>query len=280
MPDPFFSNNSGDSEIRDPVSASRVTAIIELMEFSDLVKEDNIKYLNDFYHDLSQEMYFARRQNYCLGLRVLEPEIQIVSERIILTSPLFLEKDLPELSSVAFKVFVDFCNLILSVALKHEIALKGMGNIGENFRGMVFSGNMTRAQARESMVLSDILKVFTFEEIFPEGFGQKIMPPVNIPYFYGEDISNSITQLSSVNDIGIFMPLDILENSCTEITVYSEMLVEQKVGRKKMYACNWKTWVEKNPENHSLEEIRNNLLDLSNSENGRGKVWKRFMELG
>ncbi len=279
MPDPFFSNNSADSEIKDPVSASRVTAIIELMEFSELVKEDNIKFLNEFYHDLSQEMYQARRQNYCLGLRVLEPEIQIFSERIILTSPLFLEKDLPELSSVAFKLFVDFCNLILSVALKHEIAIKGMGNIGNNYRGMVYSGNMTRAQARESMVLSDILKVFTFEEIFPEGFGQKIMPPVNIPYFYGEDISNSIIQLSSINDIGIFMPLDILENPCTEITVYSDMLVEQKVGRRKMYACNWKTWVEKNPENHSLEDIRNNLLDLSNSENGRGEVWKRFMEL-
>ncbi|MFW5821242.1 MAG: hypothetical protein ACOCWA_08130 [Bacteroidota bacterium] len=279
MPDSFFSKKPGESEIKEAVAASRVTAIIELMEFPDLVKEDNIQYLNQFYHDLSQEMYLARRQNYCLGLRELEPEIQIFSERIILSSPLFLEKELPELSSVSFKLFVDFCNLILSVALKHEIALKGMGNIGDNFRRMVYSGNMTRAQARESMVLSDILKVFTFEEIFPEGFGQKIMPPVNIPYFYGEDISDSISQLSTINEIGIFMPLDILDNPCTEISVYSDMLVEKKVGRKKMYSCNWKTWVEKNPENHSFEDIQEILLDLSRRENGMGEVWKRFFEV-
>ncbi len=279
MPDSFFTDTSGGSEIREPVAASRVTSIIELMEFADLVKEDNIHYLNKFYHELSGEMYLARRQNYCLGLRALEPEIQIFSERIILSSPLFLEKNLPELSSVTFKLFVDFCNLILSVAIKNEIALKGFANIGTNFRGVAYSGNMTRAQARESMVLSDILEVFSFEEVFPEGFGPKVMPPVNIPYFYGEDISNSIIELSSISDIGIFMPTDILDIPCTEISVYSDMLLEKKIGKRKMFACNWKSWVEKNPENYSLDEITADLNSLAESKNASGDLWKRFIEM-
>jgi len=277
MPDPYFTQRLREPDLKEINAVSRATGFIELPGFKELIENEEYDSINKFYHELSQELYNARRNNYSLGLRVIEPEISIYADRIQMASQLFLEKDLPELSAISFKLFVNFCNILLSVALKHEIPLRGFANIGDNFRGSVYSDNIGRAPSEDTMVLADLLEVFSFDEIFPDGFGQKVIPPVNIPYFYGKDLAESMNQLSSLNEIGIFMPGNILDYPATEITIYSDALIETKVNGDQMYTCNWRNWMEEHPENYSLDEISENLKTLVNRTNGEGILWKRFL---
>jgi hypothetical protein len=127
------------------------------------------------------------------------------------------------------------------------------------------------------MVLSDLLEVFTFDEIFPEGFGPKFIPPVNIPYFFGKDIMESMQRLNTLAEIGIFMPAHILDYPSTEIAVYSDALIETNVEGDPMYLCNWRGWMELHPENYDLEEVIAELKALMKSANGDAEVWKRFL---
>ncbi len=277
MPDPYFSQKTRETELKEIDTESRVTAFINVTGINELVEEEEFDKINKFYHDLSQDIYDTRRNNYSLGLRVIEPEMIVSNSHIRLSAPLFLERELPELSSMTFKLFVDFCNIVLSVSLKNELKVKGIGDIGYNYRGQVFSNNTGRATSEEGMVLSDLLEVFTFDEIFPEGFGQKFIPAVNIPYFYGKDIKESMHRLFSLQELGIFMPSHILDYPASEISVYSDALIETNVEGEDMYICNWRNWMEKHPENYSMIEINENLIALTKSVNGDGGIWKRFL---
>lgn len=278
MPDSFFSPKPRQYDTQSTTAVSTATAFIEITGYRQILQDEDNNILSRFFQELSQEYYNLRRNNYNMGLRVIEPDISITGGRIQLSSKLFLEKNLPELSSFAFKLFVEVCNATMAVALKNDLPLKGMANIGENYKGSTYSGNIGKSAAKDTMVLSDLLEVFTFEEIFPEGFGQKIIPPVSIPFFYGKDLLEIERRFQEIDEAGIFMPLEILDTPATEIAVYSDMLIETKVSNHHMYECNWKSWIEKNPDSFDLDEILADLECLSRSESPNAAIWKKFVK--
>jgi len=278
MPDSFFSKKSNFPEMKDIEAVSRISAFIDIINFTDILEQDDTDRLNEFYHELSQEIYNTRRNHYGLGLSAIEPEVNVMSGRFQLTAPLYLEKDLPELSAMVFKLFVEYCNMLLSVAIKHEIAVKGAGTIGNNYKGNAYSAKTGRSSSKETMVLSDLLEIFTFDEIFPEGFGQKVISPMTIPFFYGRDLSEALRQLESIEQIGIFFPKSIMEYPAAEISVFSEMLIETNVKGELMYSCNWKSWMEKKSDDYSMEEIMDELKSNSQGEGPEAKQWKTFLE--
>ena len=256
---------------------SRVTALIEVLEFEDLNEDEEYNKLNKFFHELSQEIYHFRKQNYNLGLRAIEPELTITADRIQMTSPLYLEKDLPELSSMVFKTFIDFCNLFISVAVDNRIALSGFASIGNNYRSEVYSSINGIAHSKETMVLKDLLKVFSFDDIFPEGFQQNVIAPVSVPLFYGKDLKKVVKMLSEIREIGIFMPSDIISIPATEVAVYSDMLIDTRFNGKNFYCCNWKTYIPKNDDNFSADKMMEDLEYLSQSDNVHAPMWKKFL---
>lgn len=278
MPDSYFSSRSGYSDFKNPVALSRAVAFIEIAGFDNLLQEEELDKVNKFFHEISQELYYLRRNNYNRGLRVIEPEINITGDRIQLTSSMFLERNLPELSSFSFKLFVEFCNAIMAVAIRNDIPLKGMANIGNNYRGLSYSGDPGRSSTEEIMILTDLMEIFSFEEIFPEGFGPRIIPPVSTPFFYGKDIMESLRKLTQLEEAGIFFPGDIMEFEAVEISIYSDLLLETKLDGVTYYECNWKGWMEKNPDHYDIEEILADLECLSRSESPNAPLWSKFVK--
>ncbi|MGC9345035.1 MAG: hypothetical protein ACP5E3_20185, partial [Bacteroidales bacterium] len=226
MPDSYFSPRSRHSEVQSPDAISRAVAFIEIAGLDYLIQEEEYDKVNKFFQELSQEYYNLRRSNYNRGLRVIEPEIDIIGDRIQLTSEIFLERNLPELSSFAFKLFIEFCNATMAVAIRNDIPVKGMANIGNNYRGHSYSADPGRSSSEDIMVLKDLMEVFSFEQIFPEGFGPTIIPPVSVPFFYGKDILNSLKLLKKLDEPGIFLPSSIMDIEATEISIYSDLLLE------------------------------------------------------
>jgi hypothetical protein len=279
MPDSFFFPHSSQSELKSPEALSRAVAFIEIVGFDHLiVEEEEFDKVNTFFKELSQEFYYLRMDNYNRGLRVIEPEISITGDRIQLTSSVFLERNLPELSSFSIKLFVEFCNATMAVALRNDIPLKGMASIGDNYRGLSYSGEPGRSSTEDTMVLTDLMEVFSFEEIFPEGFGARIIPPVSIPYFFGKNLSQSLKQLKQLKEAGIFFPGDIIDIEAAEISIYSDILLETTIDGVKYYECNWKGWMEKNPDHYDLEEILADLECLSRSQSPNALLWKKFVK--
>lgn len=276
MPNPFFTKRTDNTDTNEP--ESRLTAIIEIHEIDELIENQGIGFLQKFYQGLACEVYNQRVDNYGLGLRAIEPEFQIFLGKIVITTSFFLEKNLPDLSSVIFKHFIDYCNLVLATAIKEGIAVTGLANIGNNYLGSAYSSGTRRAPSKESLIMSDLLNIFTFDEIFPHGFGQKVIPPVCIPYFFGEDLTRTGKNLSSIKEIGVFMPYEIKDYPATEVAILAGMLETTEINSNKIYSCNWKSFFEKNIHCLSIDEIMENLKKLSEGDNESAMLWKRVFK--
>lgn len=278
MIDAIYSQMIAEPATKEMKCASRVTGFMEIPGFRDLIEENKIADIEKFYLHLAQEIYETRRKNYSLGLRVIEPRLDVYAHRVSLSSPLFLEKDLPELSSMAFKQFADFCNILQVTALRSSMAIRGFCDIGSNYQGKITSKNIGRAPSKEPMVLTDILEVFNFDEVFPDGFGQQIIPPVSIPCYFGKDLNDSINKLKEIYETGIFFPGDIINYPACELAIYSGSLIETEIDGENYYTCNWRVWLEQHRKDYPIEKLDENLTKLTKRVNGEGNMWRRFLE--
>ena len=273
----FFSGRSGNAETNGTDPESRATAIIEIRRMDEIIETEGPELLQRFYQNLACELYNQRLQNYGHGLRAIEPGLQVFLNKIFITVPLFLEKNVPNLSSIIFKHFIDYCNLVLAMAIKEGIPIYGIADIGHDYIGSAYSTGTNRAPSKESLIMSDLLGIFTFDEIFPYGFGQKVIPPVSVSYFFGEDLIKTEKQLSEINEIGIFMPAGIEDYPATEVAILSNMLKETKIQGNAMFSCNWKGFFKNNTECLSMKEIIESLQELSEGDDENALLWKKLL---
>ena len=227
--------------VNDPIkSHSQVSACIEIPGFDTMVSEGEISTIQVFFERIAQEIYNTRKKNYSWGFRVIEPEFLNFSNRIILVSKLYKEENLADLNSVIFKLFTEFNNIILATALHMHIPVKGIIRIGDSYRGFVKSRKPALISGKDLLILSDLLKVFSIGEIFPTGFSEGMIPAVEMPYHFGESFCKSFKSLSSMESVGIFMPLDQMKDKTADVTILSNMISETEIDGQKTLACNWK----------------------------------------
>ncbi len=230
--------------VNDPIqSHSQLSSYIRLSDFDALVRSDQIATVQVFYERVAQEIYNARKKNYSWGFGVIEPQFFNFCDRIILASKLYKEEHLADLNSVIFKLFTEFNNIILSSALNMHLPIQGIIRIGQVFQGTVRSRKPALVSGKDPLILSDLLKVYSFGEIFPNGYTDGMIPAVEMPYHFGIQLCESIDQVSKLDSVGIFMPAIHASESLTEVTVLSNMLTEVEVAGQKIYACNWREWM-------------------------------------
>ena len=128
------------------------------------------------------------------------------------------------------------------------------------------------------MILSDLLKVFSIGDIFPNGLHEGLIPAVDIPYHFGDIFCKTFSELSSVDSVGIFMPLEHSRNHIIDVTVLSNMIVETKINGHKIFACNWQEWMSE-----FSECSPDNILAFAESEAGDtaspySKSWQNFVD--
>ena len=228
----------------DPIQPhTQLSACIEILGFSEMVANNEIDKIQVFYERIGQEIYNARKKNYSWGFRVIEPQFLNFSERIILASRLYKEETLADLNSVVFKLFTEFSNIIASTALHMHIPIRGMIRIGEIYRGAVRSRKPAVMTGKDPLILSDLLKVFSINEIFPNGFSEGLIPAVDVPFHFGEGICQSFTEITRLESIGIFMPAEFNIKNAADVTILSNMMAETKIDGKEYFACNWKEWM-------------------------------------
>lgn len=230
--------------VNDPIQPHKqLSACIEIIGFKEMVANDEIDKIQVFYENIGQEIYNARKQNYSWGFRVIEPQFLNFSERIILASRLYKEETLADLNSVVFKLFTEFNNIILSTALHMHIPIRGMIRIGETYRGAVRSRKPAVMSGKDPLILSDLLKVFSLNEIFPNGFSEGLIPAVDVPFHFGAGICQSFQDITKLESIGIFMPKEFNLESAADVTILSNMMAETKIEGEEYIACNWKEWM-------------------------------------
>ncbi|MEZ5071511.1 MAG: hypothetical protein R2751_11215 [Bacteroidales bacterium] len=228
----------------DPIlSHSQVSSCIEIIGFDDLMNSGEIATIQVFYERVAQEIYETRKKNYSWGFGVIEPEFLNLSEHMILVSKLYKEENLIDLNSVIFKLFTEFNNIILSTALHMHIPVRGIIRLGETYRGQLKSRKPAVVSGKDPLILSDLLKVYSFGEIFPNGFSEGLIPSVNMPYHFGKSLSKSIVELTGIDSVGIFMPLEYNRENTADVTILSNMIVETEMNGQRWFACNWKQWM-------------------------------------
>jgi len=104
---------------------SQVFSCIQLPGFDQMVTSGGISTIQLLFERITQEIYDTRKKNYSWGFRVIEPEFQNFSDRIILFSKLYKEENLAELNSVIFKLFTEFNNIILATAPSYAHSCQG-----------------------------------------------------------------------------------------------------------------------------------------------------------
>lgn len=230
--------------VNDPIQPHKqLSACIEIIGFNEMVANDEIDKIQVFYEKIGQEIYNTRKKNYSWGFRVIEPQFLNFSERIILASRLYKEETLADLNSVVFKLFTEFNNIILSTALHMHIPIRGMIRIGETYRGAVRSRKPAVMSGKDPLILSDLLKVFSLNEIFPNGFSEGLIPAVDVPFHFGAGICQSFQDITKLESIGIFMPKEFNLESAADVTILSNMMAETKIEGEEYIACNWKEWM-------------------------------------
>ncbi len=228
----------------DPIQAhTQLSACIEILGFNEMIANHEIDKIQVFYENIGQEIYNARKKNYSWGFRVIEPQFLNFSERIILVSKLYKEDTLADLNSVVFKLFTEFNNIVLSTALHLHIPIRGMIRLGETYRGAVRSRRPAVMSGKDPLILSDLLKAFTINEIFPNGFSEGLIPAVDIPFHFGAGICQSVTDITRLDSVGIFMPEEFNVKGIADVTILSNMMAETKIDGTNYYACNWKEWM-------------------------------------
>lgn len=230
--------------VNEPVKPqSQVTSCIEIQGFHRLVEEGEISTIQVFYERVAQEIYNTRKKNYSWGFKVIEPEFLNLSDRIFLSSKLYFDEDMADLNSVVFKLFIEFNNIVLSTALHMHIPVKGIIRIGNVYKGTVTSRKPALVSGKEPLILNDLLKVFSFGEIFPHGFSSGMIPAVDMPFQFGENLSQMQDDLNGIEAVGIFMPLEYRNEQATEVTILSNMMTATEVNGKALFVCNWKEWM-------------------------------------
>jgi len=222
---------------------SQVVSNIEILGFHDLIKKGEISSIQVFFERVAQEIYNTRIKNYSWGFRVIEPEFLNFSNRMFLSSKLYLEEELADLNSVVFKLFTEFNNIILSTALNMHLPVKGIIRISDSYRGTVQSRKPALVSGKDPLILNDLLKVFSFHDIFPRGFSSGMIPAVEMPYHFGESLSQMDDDMEALEAVGIFMPLEYRNSEATEVTILSNMMKATEVNGKALFACNWKEWI-------------------------------------
>lgn len=228
----------------DPIQThTQLSSCIEILGFQEMVANNEIDKIQVFYERMGQEIYNARKKNYSWGFRVIEPQFLNFSERITLASRLYKEDTLADLNSVVFKLFTEFNNIVLATALDMHIPIRGIIRIGETYRGAVRSRKPAVMSGKDPLILSDLLKVFSLNEIFPSGFSEGLIPAVDVPFHFGAGICQSFTEVTSLDTIGIFMPAEFNVDSTADVTILSNMMAECNIEGRDYFACNWKEWM-------------------------------------
>lgn len=256
----------------------QVSSCIQIPGFDEMVSTGEISTIQILYERVAQEIYNTRKRNYSWGFLAIEPEFLNFSDNIILVSKLYKEEDLADLNSVVFKLFTEFNNIILTTALHLHIPIRGIIRIGETYQGAIKSKKPAIVSGKDPLILSDLLKVFSIGEIFPNGFHEGLIPAVDIPYHFGESFSKSFVELSSLDSVGIFMPLEHTKNHIIDVTVLSNMMVETKVNGQKIFACNWQEWM-----NEFSDCSPENIIAFAETETGNTashylKRWQSFVD--
>ncbi len=238
------SNSGIYKPVNEPIKPhSQVSSTIQILGFDDLISKGEISTLQVFYERVAQEIYNARKKNYSWGFGVIEPEFLNFSDRMVLVSKLYKEERLADLNSVVFKLFTEFNNIVLSTALHMHLPIKGVIHIGTTYRGTVKSRKPALVSGHDPLILSDLLKVFSIGEIFPNGFSEGMIPAVDMPFHFGKSLTHSQMDLDAIQSVGIFMPLEFNKDNTADVTILSNMLVETDINGQQTYACNWKEWM-------------------------------------
>ena len=265
--------------VNDPIQPhSQVSSFIEILGFDEMLEKKEISKLQVFFERVAQEIYDTRKKNYSWGFRVIEPEFLNMCDRMVLTSKLYKEEDLADLNSVVFKLFTEFNNIILSVALHMHLPIRGIIRIGETYRGTVTSRKPALVSGKDPLILADLLKVFTIGEIFPDGFSEGLIPAVEMPFHFGDCMRKSIAELPTIDSIGIFMPVELNSNKIADVTILSNMMLQIKINGKDFYACNWKAWMNEHTD-CSVDNIYAYAEEESaNKASPHASKWKRLIE--
>jgi hypothetical protein len=276
----YFSTEAWEKKESSLKPYSAMTAVVEIMNFNFLIEQGKFDSILSFYKDIANEMYNIKMRDYNYGLNLLEPEIKIQSDRIYLYSHLYFEKNLTDLSSMVFKKFVELCNLIVSVALKQDIVLRGFAGIDEITQAELSSGNLKQSEKKDNLLHSDMLKVFSFNEIFPEGLDQVFIPPVSIPMFLCTNFLNADSYLSEITAVGIYLPIETGNSPSSEVAIYSGLLYETILDGKKVFAVNCFEWAQKHLDVFPTEAIKERIsLKASDKDNKFAHYWKKFNAL-
>ena len=280
MPDSYFSNKEAKKEINF-VPRSGLTAVIEIMEYDNFVESEKFQELQSFFTDLAIEIHTSQRDNYRRGFGVIRPEFRIVSDRIYLYSFLHLEKNVPEVSSMVFNLFVDTCNMLFAIALKHEIAIRGIAGIDELLNSEVSSGSPSWLEKNDTLMLWDMLKVFSFEEIFPEGLEKVLIPAASLSVVHAGNFFHADSLLSEINAVGIYLPENIMNYPSAELAIYSDLLIETVMDDKKVFATSWENWAAKHAEGFPVNKVHESIKRLSKkTESKLSNYWKNFSKIG
>jgi hypothetical protein len=256
---------------------SQVCSCIEIFDLPGMVEEEDVSTFQVFLERVAQEIYNTRKKNYSWGFRVIEPEFINFAERIVLVSKLYKEEDLQDLNSVVFKLFTEFNNIILSTALHMHLPIRGSIQVGDTYRGMLKSRKPALVPGKDPLILSDLLKVFSIGEIFPNGFSDGLIPAVDMPYHFGKGLCNTSREISPVESIGIFMDPEFNDDHVADVTILSNMMIKAEVNGKTQLVCNWKEWMRE----HTDCDI-DNIIAFASSEESRhsdhGKKWQSLVE--
>jgi len=275
VPDPYFSDIERDK--KKITARSALTAVIEILNYHYFQELDKYQDLQMFYEELSREIFQMRRQNYSFGFGVIEPEIIIHSDRINVFSFLYLEEEVPELNMMAFKIFSETLNMILATGLKHELAIRGFAGMDKGIRLHSSSGNAMQQDKKETMVLSDMLKVFSFDEIFPDGISQNFVLPVDFYSYHCNQFLNARKILDKINSIGIFCDAGTGKYPFSEVSIFSDILIETGLNGNMHYSANWINWAEKHPEQFPVRDVRAFISRKSGDTDCElQQYWKKF----
>jgi hypothetical protein len=252
---------------------SQVSSCIDILNFREMIQSGEISRIQVFYERIVQEIYNTRKKNYSWGFRVIEPDFNNFSERMVLVSKLYREEELKDLNSVVFKLFVEFNNIILSTALHMHIPIRGIIQIGDAYRGNIRSRRPAVVSGKDPLILSDLLKVFSIGEIFPTGFSEGLIPAVDIPFHFGADLCGAYTELHSIESIGIFMPLDFNRDNTADVTILSNMMVKAEVNGEHCFVCNWKEWMSEHTDCSTENVIAFAESEAAKPSDSHGKKW-------
>jgi hypothetical protein len=270
--------NSPFQPVNDPIWPQlQVSSCIEILDFDRMVTDGEISTLQVLFERIAQEIYNTRKKDYNWGFRVIEPELFNHADRITLVSKLYGDKDLADLNSVIFKLFTEFNNIVISTSLHMHIPVRGLIWIGEVYEGSLRSRKPAMVPGKDPLILSDLLKVFTFAEIFPQGYSGGLIPAVEFPFHFGKDQARIERELKHLDSVGIFMPSEYNQNNIADVTILSNLMVEADINGEKMFACNWKEWMSEHSDCSADNILAFAEAELSNPESPYKKMWKSLI---